>query len=89
MQACVCILVGTMHCVFPLHKGARICHKLAFGIWIHISRDGSLLYRCLQSLLQNMSKAALIFVVYFDNHCQAQELKNDLPGCYGVETHIL
>jgi hypothetical protein len=36
-----------------------------------------------------MSKAALIFVVYFDDHCQAQELNNDLPGCYGVETHIL
>ncbi len=48
------IVVGAMHCVFPLHKGVRICHKIACGIWIHISLGGSLPYRCLQSLLQNM-----------------------------------
>jgi hypothetical protein len=30
-------------------------------------------------------KTCLVFVVYLDNHCQAQELSNDLPGSYETE----
>jgi len=30
-------------------------------------------------------QTCLLFVVYLDNHCQAQELSNDLPGSYETE----
>jgi len=56
------VVVGAMHCVFPLHKGVRICHKIACGIWIHISLDGSLPYRSLQSLLHKYVKCCPNFL---------------------------
>jgi hypothetical protein len=43
----------------------------------------------IQGQVQICVKTCPIFVVYLDDHCQVQELNDDLPGSYGMEKIFL